>query len=107
MSRRRRSGPPRPVGAALDDVLRKLGVAEVVERHDLFRDWEARMGDGIARVTRPHRVDGDALIVLVASPAWMNELSLRQRELLERLNAGHRRTEIRRLIFRLDPEPKG
>ncbi len=103
---KRRSGSPEPVADALDGVLKRLGLQQVVERHDLFREWDERVGREIARVARPWRVDGDALIVRVASPAWMNELSLRQTELLERLNRDRQKSGIRRLIFRLDPEPK-
>jgi hypothetical protein len=52
-------------------------------------------------------VDGETLIVRVATSAWLSELSLRQGDLLRRLNAGRRRSSIRRLVFRLDPEAKG
>jgi hypothetical protein len=52
-------------------------------------------------------VDGDTLIVRVTSSAWLNELSLRQGEILRRLNAGRRRSAVQRLVFRLDPEAKG
>ena len=98
---------PRRLDAALDSVLDALGVAQAVERHAVFREWEERLGPEIARAAHPHRVDGETLIVRVATSAWLNELSLRQGELLKRLNAGRRRSSIRRLVFRLDPEAKG
>jgi len=98
---------PRRLGAELDAVLERIGLAKVVERHAVFREWEERVGPEIARAARPHRVDGDTLIVLVASSAWLNELSLRQAELLRRLNAGRSRSSVTRLVFRLDPESKG
>lgn len=95
------------VGAALDSVLERLGLSRVVEQHDVFRTWAERVGPEIARAARPHRVDGDTLILRVANSAWMNELSLRQGELLRRLNAGRTHSAVKRLIFRLDPESKG
>lgn len=98
---------PRRLADALDGVLERLGLAGVVERHEVFRDWEARVGPEIARVARPHRVDGDTLIVKVGHSAWINELSLRQREILQRLNAGRSKSTVKRLLFRLDPEAKG
>ena len=103
---RRGDGPER-LGDALQGVLERLGIAPAVERHDVFRDWEDRVGEEIARVARPHRVDGDTLIVKVAHSAWINELSLRQNELLRRLNEGRSRSAVKRLLFRLDPEAKG
>jgi predicted nucleic acid-binding Zn ribbon protein len=98
---------PRRLDTALDSVLDALGVAQAVERHAVFREWEERLGPEIAHAAQPHRVDGETLIVRVATSAWLSELSLRQGELLRRLNAGRRRSSIRRLVFRLDPEAKG
>ena len=98
---------PRRLDAALDSVLDRLGVTQAVERHAVFREWEERLGPEIARAAHPHRVDGDTLIVRVTSSAWLNELSLRQGEILRRLNAGRRRSAVQRLVFRLDPEAKG
>jgi len=98
---------PRRLDTALDTVLDRLGLAQTVERHAVFREWEERLGPEIARAAHPHRVDGDTLIVRVTSSAWLNELSLRQGELLKRLNAGRNRSSVRRLVFRLDPEAKG
>ncbi|MFN2421075.1 MAG: DciA family protein [Gemmatimonadota bacterium] len=101
MSRR----DPRPVGQELDRVLRRLGVAEVVESHAVFGEWADRVGAEIARAARPHRIDGGTLIVLVRDSSWMTELSLRQRELLARLNAGREHSKVERILFRLDPDP--
>ncbi len=101
------SSGPRRLGDALEEVLERLGIAPAVERHEVFRDWDECVGEEIARVARPHRVDGDTLIVKVAHSAWINELSLRQKELLARLNEGRSRSVVKRLLFRLDTEAKG
>lgn len=106
-SRERPARGAREIGDAIDRVLDGLGLARLVEEHDVFREWPERVGGEIALVARPYRVDGDTLLVRVDNSAWVNELSLRQNELLARLNAGRRRSKIRRLIFRLDPEAKG
>lgn len=97
----------RRIGDALDGVLERLGVADVVERHEVFVMWQRLLGSEIAGAARPYRLDGDTLVVRVINSAWMNELSLRQNELLARLNTGRKRGSIRRLVFRLDPEAKG
>jgi len=98
---------PREIGGAIEDVLERMGVTEEVERHAVFGEWAERVGREIARVARPHRVDGETLIVKVPSSAWAGELSLRQNDILERINEGRRRTLVRRLVFRIDPELKG
>lgn len=97
----------RRLGGALDEVLERMGLAAIVEQHEIFRTWAERMGPEIARVAHPYRVDGETLIVRVANSVWMNELSLRQWELLERLNAGRGHSAVRRIVFRLDPEANG
>ena len=96
---------PRLVGRELDRVLERLGVAEVVESHTVFGEWADRVGPEIARAARPHRIDGETLIVLVRDSSWLTELSLRQRELLARLNTGREHSKIQRILFRLDPDP--
>ena len=96
---------PRPIGGEIDRVLERLGVAPVVESHAVFREWGERLGSDIARVARPHRIDGETLIVLVRDSSWMTELSLRQREILARLNSGREHSAVKRLLFRLDPDP--
>lgn len=105
MSKRARRA--RHIAGVLDTVLDDLGVASAIEQHAVFREWESRVGREIARAAKPHRVDGETLLVNVTSSAWMSELSLRQNELLERLNRGRRRTCVKRLIFRMDPRAKG
>lgn len=97
----------RRIGGVLDTVLDDLGVASAIEQHSVFREWESRVGREIARAAKPHRVDGETLLVNVSNSAWMSELSLRQNDLLERLNRGRRRTCVKRLIFRMDPRAKG
>lgn len=92
------------MGAVIDRVLTRLGVDEVVDRHRVFGEWSERVGAEIARAARPQRLDGEVLIVGVANPAWMSELSLRRIEILKSINTGRTRGKIRKLIFRLDPE---
>lgn len=105
--RRGRRKHARRVGTVIDRVLEQLSLEDVVEQHRVFREWETRVGREIARAARPHRLDGSTLIVHVENAAWMNELSLRQGDVLKRLNRGRKRTRIERLILRLDPGTRG
>ena len=108
MTRRsRRPGPslpPRALSEVLPSVLSGLGLAAGVEDARLFESWEGAVGSEIARVSRPHRLDGDTLIVHVKHSAWLNELSLRRAEILARLNA-RRRRRVSRLILRIETQP--
>jgi predicted nucleic acid-binding Zn ribbon protein len=99
----RRGGPPRHVSATLAPLLDRLGVAPALENARIFTDWEASVGAEIARVARPHRLDGGVLVVHVRSSAWMSELSFRRDEILGRLNARRTRRKLTQLVFRIEP----
>jgi len=43
---------PRRLDSALDSVLESLGVAQAVERHAVFREWEERLGPEIEAAER-------------------------------------------------------
>lgn len=106
-NRNRPRSKARRIGSVVEGALATLGLERVVERHDVFREWPDRVGEEIAQVARPHRIDGDNLIVRVVSSVWLNELSLRQVEILRRLNEGRRHGKFKRLILRIDPDPEG
>lgn len=97
----RRGGAPRRLAESLDAILERLGIGRGLEDARLFESWEDVVGREIGRVSRPVRLDGDVLIVVVKSSAWMNELSLRRSEILSRIN-GRRRSRVRRIVFRAE-----
>lgn len=72
-----------------------------MERTTVLEEWGERVGEKIARVTRPVRVDGAVLFVEVRSSAWMMELEMMKQTILERLNEGRREGRIEKIRFRL------
>lgn len=104
-SRGRRSRPrqsesdPTPIRGLVGAILKKLGVAEQVERAAVFSEWEDRVGEKIARRARPVRLNEGTLFVEVESSSWMMELQMMKRELMERLNAGRESGRIEKLVF--------
>jgi len=83
------------VEAAFSD----LGIAEKVERASVVADWEELVGDHIARVATPVRVQGETLFVEVESASWRMELAMMRPQLMRKLNAGKRRGRIERIVF--------
>lgn len=75
----------RPIGRAVANALRLLGVDSEVARADAMRAWEdaaASVLGADARATRAVRADGTTLIVSVPSAQWAGEIRLRERELI-------------------------
>lgn len=100
------TGGPEPLGKALSEYLRKHGLDAEVEGHRVVEGWTELVGDRIAGVARPTGVARGILYVEVASSAWMNELDLMRRDILERVNEG-RTHRIERILFRLAERPSG
>lgn len=83
-----RRSRPEPLADALASYLEKSGIAAGAERRRVFVEWRERVGDRIADVATPLRLDRGTLIVGVRSSAWLMELKLMERRLVERLNTG-------------------
>lgn len=98
-------GGPVRVGELVEEVLDRAGVREQIARNAALEDWEERVGEAIARVTRARRVSGATLIVEVASSAWLMELDMMKREIMARINAGRKGGRIERLVFVLAENP--
>ncbi len=88
----------KPVGRAVDRLLRGLGIAGDVARVEAIDRWAAVATavfgeDGPA--TRAVAVDGATLIVAVPTSAWASEIRLRETQILERLSRAAPRSGIR------------
>jgi len=95
----RRRKKPAPVGTIVDGVLDHIGIREHVERSATAACWAEVAGPYIAKVTRTAGLKGGVLFIEVANAAWMNELNMRRRTLLDRLNVDRERGRIERLVF--------
>lgn len=94
-----RGGRPTHIGSLLTGLLRARGLAEGVERASVVPNWEEIVGPELARVAQPVGFKRGTLFVEVRSSAWLMELRMVERHILERLNEG-RRHGFDRIIFR-------
>lgn len=96
---RKRRTRPEHVGPLVGGVLSALGISDKVERARAAAEWDEIAGPHIASVTRRVRVRGRTLWVEVKSAAWVAELSMMRKSLLDRLNAGKTRGKIEKIVF--------
>jgi predicted nucleic acid-binding Zn ribbon protein len=100
----RRSGgkgkSPVHVGVALASVTRSLGIDRRLSEYQVITAWEAIVGEQIAKVTRPERIERGVLFVAVSSAPWRAELTMRRRELLEAVNKKAGRRLVKEIRFR-------
>jgi prephenate dehydrogenase len=75
----------KPIGRAVAQALRRMGIDRDVARADAVRAWSDAAVSVLgadARVTHAIRADGDTLVVAVPGPHWAGEVRLRERELI-------------------------
>jgi len=85
ISKRRR--PPRADGVrsakdAVGAALAFHGIADAVRAERVLTEWSELVGPRIASRTRPLCVDGRALVIEVATSAWLHELNLLKPQIL-------------------------
>lgn len=90
---------------ALRAAIARSTVAGELGSYPIWCEWEAIVGQPIARHTRPMRLRGDVLVVAVDGPDWIHELRFLADDLCARLNARLGRSAVRELYFVLAGEP--
>lgn len=79
-------GPgPRPLGEALDRVMKGLGAPPASGVHLVFDRWSEVVGESLAARTRPLRIEDACLVLAVDEPAMVTHVRFLQPELLARL----------------------
>jgi predicted nucleic acid-binding Zn ribbon protein len=89
-----------PAAAALEDLVRRLGIARTLRQYNVLTSWSTIVGAQVARVTEAERVDKGVLTVRVATAAWRAELSMKRLEILEKIKAAVGPTTIHEIRFR-------
>lgn len=97
-------GRPEALGEALRRFLEQQGLAERVEQASVIDAWPSLVGPTVAAVTRPLAVAADGtLFVAVRTAAWMAELAMMEREILEQINRGITRAPVSRIRWQMAP----
>lgn len=82
----RGSSRTKSVGEAIEELIAQLGIKKKLHEQDAFVVWDEAVGERIAKVATPTRMLRGVLIVSVKSGVWRNELSMRKREIVRRIN---------------------
>lgn len=75
---------PRPIGAAIDALARRLAPATLLA--DVQRVWEQAAGAAVAEAAQPVSEREGTVTVLCSSAAWMQEIDLMGPVLVDALN---------------------
>jgi predicted nucleic acid-binding Zn ribbon protein len=88
------------VGSVLGELMDELGLSRKLREQNVLTSWEQVVGLQIARVAKPQKIENGVLVVSVASAAWRNELSIRRREIIGKINGKAGRAVVRDIRFR-------
>jgi predicted nucleic acid-binding Zn ribbon protein len=76
----------KPIGSALDELVKGLGIQKKLQEYDAVVYWESVVGERIAQMTTATRILQGVLFVHVKTSTWRNELTLRKKEIIDKLN---------------------
>ena len=82
-----RGRDPRPVGAGLDALAKRLGVPSADALGTVFSRWDEIVGPSIAAHARPVALRDQVLHVRVDEPGWATQLRFLGTELVTRITA--------------------
>ena len=91
---------PVPISVAIAELASLLGIDGTLRRYSVIARWAEVVGEQIARVTEPQRIEHGVLFVSVKTAPWRAELSLKRLEIMKKLNTAAGADVIRDIRFR-------
>jgi len=88
------------VSEALRRLTASLGITKRLSEYEVITSWVELVGEQIARVAKPERIEHGTLFVSVNSAPWRAELSMRRLEIVNRINHAVGRKVIKGIRFR-------
>ena len=91
---------PKPIGTAITNFTSQLGITKKLRQYSVLAAWEEIVGEQIAKVTTPQRVENGVLYVSVANAPWRAELTMRKREIIQKIHSTVDSNVIKDIRFR-------
>jgi len=85
---------------ALNEFAASVGITKKLREYNVLTSWETIVGEQIAKVSKPQRIENGILHVAVGSAPWRAELSMRRREMIEKINTAVGKKVVREIRFR-------
>jgi predicted nucleic acid-binding Zn ribbon protein len=88
------------LGDALKMLVQSLGIEKQIEQYKIFDVWNEVVGQQVAKVAQPERLQNGVLIVNVNNAPWRTELTFRKKEILEKIHEQTKSKSITDIKFR-------
>lgn len=90
----------------ISELLESKLAGEAREHSSLAKTWHHAVGDTVAAIAMPVKIDGACLIVGVSDNMWLSELSHMKDDILENLAEKGLNVDDVRFVFRQAPKRK-
>ncbi len=77
-----------------------LGIDGALRKYRVITGWDEVVGEQIARVARPQRIENGVLFVSVSSAPWRAELTMKRTEIIQKLNEAAGSGVVKDIRFR-------
>lgn len=81
------------------DTLKEFGLDRKAKSYAVITNWQQIVGDSVAAVTIPEKLEKGILQVKVANPVWKYELTMRKSEILANIAKEHP-YEVKDIVWR-------
>jgi len=91
----------RPLGDIVGGILKDLGGKGRVTEEDMYEAWRQAAGDAAAKHSRPVSFKKATIFVNVDRSSWLYELTVKKKEILQKLSAALRSKKVGDIRFRI------
>ena len=91
---------PVPASQAIAELTRTLGIDQTLRKFGVLTAWSDVVGEQIARVTVPDRIENGVLYVRVTTAPWRAELSMKRFDILKKVNRAAGADVVKDIRFR-------
>jgi predicted nucleic acid-binding Zn ribbon protein len=78
--------PEKALDAVLHELISSLGIQEKLQEYDAVSRWNEIVGEQIAKASTAAGIKQGVLHVRVQSGPWRNELTIRKKEIIDKIN---------------------
>lgn len=91
---------PKLIGNSIQEILSDYGLLPRLKQFEVLNLWNDIVGEQVAKVTKPERIDRGQLIVRVERPVWRNELMFLKKDIIAKINKMMKEEIVKEIIFK-------
>lgn len=95
-----RKPKPESVATVIQRVIDNFGLKKRYDQERIVQQWSNIVGETIARRAKATKMQNGKLYVSVDRPTWRNELILRKKDILRKINSIMKHDVVKDIIFR-------